>query len=751
MVQLPNEKPADRSDKSFEDNHDSALNGSPVADVDFLNFVGSAESRNQVFMGAIQRTSWQRSIKAYRSEHPPQSKYWTEAYKNRTKLFRPKTRTAVRKNMASAAAAFFSNADVVSIKAQFDDDPVKLASAAVLHELLNYRLNRTTAKSGTPWFMTCMGANQDSQIHGICISKQYWEYETVSRETDQPMVDGVGQPVLDEDGEPRTEKVDKEVLVKDRPMILLMPPENVMVDPAAPWFDPAQGSGYFIAMHPMTIDECKTMLANPGKGNEQWIEVNDDVLRQASQDYATKGVRLARGGGTDRYDNRTDDQGNDSGIVWMYENFFRVRGEDYHFWSVGRRAYASKVRRTIEAYPEQLGERPYVYGYGQIEAHQTFPMSAVEAWLQMQMEINEQVNLSIDIMKQRLSPIATVTQGSMFDWKQLQKRGGPDATIIVRKQDDLNFVTPPDGGATPYTEMAHLNGDFDDLSGTMSGGSVANNRQMNETVGGMRLLNGAANSVTEYDLRVFAQSWAEPTLRQTVRLIQYYETDETAFAIAGQKAKMLERFGVSSITDQDLMHEVTLSVNVGIGASDPFQRLQKLQSGLQMIAQGGQFMKGLVRLVPEPFIREVMGAVGYTDGLRFFEIKEDQPSMMQLQMMMKMALEQAKLDTQMKIAQARDQTQADVWHQRALVQLLDTIIAGMQDTQAIQTEAILGAQRYIHDNLVQQLLKLPTAADSVMPPAFSGAQPGPPGAAGQPTAPSTGPIQLPPFATGAQQ
>ena len=719
MVQFPNDKPPDHSDESAgmmanraaalgPDKIDGAADKVPLdADgdpIDLLRYVSMAEARNQVFMGAIQRTSWMRSIKAYRSEHPAESKYWTEPFKNRTKLFRPKTRTAVRKNMATAAAAFFSNSDVVTIRAQFDDDPVKLASAEVLHQLLNYRLDRTTVKSGTPWFLTLMGAVQDAQIHAICVSKQYWEYQTVQRSQRVVMLDDMGVPVLGEDGMPAMEEQPYDKIVRDRPMTLLIPPENVMVDPAAPWYDPAQLSSYFIAMHPMTIDEAKTMLRNPGKGNEQWIEVDDASLKQASEDYTTKGVRLARGGGTDRYDNRTDDQGTDSGIVWMYENFFRVGGEDYHFWSVGRRAYASRVRLTEEAYPEQHGERPYVYGFGALEAHQTFPMSPVESWLQMQNEMNEQVNLSIDIMKQSLSPIAKVVQGTMFDWKQLQKRGGPDATIIVRKQEDLKFQQPPPPNGTSYVEMAHLNGDFDDLSGTTSGGSVANNRQMNETVGGMRLLTASNNAVTEFDLRVFGKTWAEPTVRQLVRLEQYYESDEVALAIAGQKAKLWEKFGVSQLNDQDLMHEVEVMVNVGIGASDPMQRLAKLSQGMDMLMKLAPTFKGRVFVKPERAIHEVMGAMGFNDGLSFFDIQEDQPSMMQLQMMVKMALEKAKLDAQIKAAEIHGESSIEAWRQRSVVQIIDTILKQMGDVQAIQTDALMGAQRYIHDTLVDNIV-----------------------------------------------
>ena len=57
----------------------------------------------------------------------------------------------------------------------------------------------------------------------------------------------------------------------------------------------------------------------------------------------------------------------------LQENFLRISGIDYHWWSVGRHAYISKVRTTREAYPHLDGERPYVMGVAQIDTHRVFP------------------------------------------------------------------------------------------------------------------------------------------------------------------------------------------------------------------------------------------------------------------------------------------------------------------------------------------------------------------------------------------
>jgi hypothetical protein len=608
MADATNATAPDRGDTAAAFETNAAAAG---AEVDFLAILSAAEIRNQTFIGAIQRNSWQQSIKAFHSQHPVDSKYRTDAYRNRTKLFKPKTRAAVRKNLASAASALFSNTDVVSVKAQYDDNPVKLASAKVIHELLNYRLDRTTARAGIPWFLIAMGACLDGQLQGICVSKQLWEFETVDEihatTIVESVVDPVSQePIFGEDGLPltqsREERVTKTRRTKDRPMSINMPPENVICDLAAPWYDPVQGGDYWSVVHPMTISQAKTMLKNPGKSGEAWLPVTDEQLEATSQDYTAKGVRLARGKGTDRLDNRGDADPAAGkvkhGIVFMYENFCRVDGVDYHYWSVGTRVYASKVRKTEEAYPEQFGDRPYTMGYAALETHQLFPMSPVEAWRPLQNELNDQTNLRIDILKQALSPPLKVRQGTIFDWKQVQRRGGPDATVVVAKMDDLEYLQPPSPTGASMAEMNYMSADFDELSGSFSTSSVQTNRSLNETVGGMRLMSGAANGVTEFDLRVWTETWVEPTLRQIVRLEQYYEDDQTILAICSQRAKM-ERFGVEQITDEDLMEEVSLRVNVGSGATDPMQRIQKLAAGLQILGTAAPFFDRPTKLNAE--------------------------------------------------------------------------------------------------------------------------------------------------------
>jgi hypothetical protein len=605
----------------------------------FLEISRAAEDRDQTFKGAMQRARWQRAISQTQNKHFGDSKYNSKTFNNRSKVFRPKTLSALRKNLASAAAALFSTNDAVVVKAEHDSDPIKNASAAVLQELLHYRLDRTSVKSGLPWFLVCMGAKRQIDTYGVCYSKQYWEYEEVQEDsvdeiTEQHVYLDTGEPVLDEEtGQPkvskRYEKNSKKHVTKDRPMVMLFSPDNVVIDPAAPWYDPTQSSAYLGLRYPMTIGDAKVFMSNAGKGKEEWLDIPDALLFQASEEYTSKGVRAARGDGIDRYDDsyRTSPgTGFESNIVWLYEWFMRVKGVDYHFWTVGTIAYASKIRTTRQAYPEQMGDRPVCGGYGSIEPDEIYPMAAVTAWEQMQTELNDLVNLRLDNLKQALSPIAKVKQGATFDFKQLQARSGQDVTIQVKSMDDLEFDRPPDVAGSAYQETALLNNDFDDLSGVFAQSSLQSNRQLNETVGGLRLLSGTANAVTEFDLRVWVETWVEKVVRQLLRLEQMWENDQVVLTVCGNRAKMFERFGINQITDQDLLHEASVKVNVGIGSADPMQKMTKLASAFQMLSGMAPFFSKKVMIKPEEVIKEVMGPAGYNDGLRFFEITEIDPS-----------------------------------------------------------------------------------------------------------------------------
>jgi hypothetical protein len=245
-------------------------------------------------------------------------------------------------------------------------------------------------------------------------------------------------------------------------------------------------------------------------------------------------------------------------------------------------------------------------------------------------------------------------RGANVDLRSLLHNVPGGAVMTDNPNEDVKIVETPDVTSSAYAEQDRINMDFDELTGTFSSSSVSSNRKLNETVGGMTILNDGANAITEYQLRVFTETWVEPVLRQLVKLEQFYETDETILALAAHKAELFQRFGTDQVTDQLLMQEVTVRVNVGMGATNPQQKVEKFLFGLQAVAQ---LPTAAMRLKEDEIIGEVFGSLGYRDGSRFFKSEEEMQEQManQPQPPEDPTLAKAQMDAEIK----REQMQLD--------------------------------------------------------------------------------------------
>ena len=92
------------------------------------------------------RNGLEKDLRQFQGKHSSDSKYVSDAYKSRSRLFRPKTRGALRKNEAIAAEAFFSTLDNVSITTDNEKDKRKLAPADETQPPVEWRLQTTLAR-----------------------------------------------------------------------------------------------------------------------------------------------------------------------------------------------------------------------------------------------------------------------------------------------------------------------------------------------------------------------------------------------------------------------------------------------------------------------------------------------------------------------------------------------------------------------------------------------------------------------------
>ena len=631
------------------------------------------------------RSVWADGYNAYRNQHSAKSTYQSARWRGRSKIHRPKMRSFVRKSAAALANALFASSDVIGVEAQNPLSPESMASAAVNKSLLEYRLDRKNGKSGVPWFQTVVGAHNDAIITGLCVSKQFWEYRSVETgKTKKVPLPGPNGKPLTVGGKPLMVDQKEVKIVRDRPMVQLFPPELVLRDPGADWLDQAQESSFIGLMYPMTIGDAEAMIRDSQSKttHTKWRKLDRAALTAARLQIDSAGVRNAREGTTsDRIDQSNSAQ-QEFHRIWLIEWFIRWRGEEWHYWTAGISQMLSDPVPLEQAYPAFGGERPIVIGVTSIEPHKADPMSQVASLLPLQDEINALVNLRIDGVKETLRPLAMVKKGSLIDISAIQNRSGDSAVYVTNPREDVQFDRPSNIGQEAYMEMAQLNVDFDDVAGQFNGGTVQTNRQLNETVGGMKMLNASANTVADFDTRCFIETWVEPVLRQLVRLEQYYEDDVVILALAGEKAELYKRYGVDKITNDLLDRELSVTVSAGIGTADPTAKLGKFQQALA-VAVGALGPELAMRMKQDAVFDEVFGNAGYRDATaRFLHPGDNEDPRIKK---MKEAMDQAMAEVEDQTAEREnklEQKRIDV-----AGEIVNTIISNEQQMLAGQQAA----------------------------------------------------------------
>jgi len=596
---------------------------------DFLALARDAYESSESYVDSFLRDQWEAGLKQWQGKHPTNSKYNAESYQGKSKLFRPRTRAVIRKNEASAAAAFFSTNDVVNIEPIDDSNDADLLTAEIVDGMVNYRLQNTI-----PWFMILNGAYQSAQVHGQVCSYQYWKFENG----------------------------------KDEPCIDLRPIENIRIDPAADWIDPVNSSPYIIDLIPMYVGDIEQRMkqVDDKTGEPAWIEADEKTLLSASNEYYDS-TRMQR---EDRDDSKssTHSTNNKFSTAWVRRNIIRVDGQDWVFYTLGSEHLLSEPKMLEEVY--FTGERPYVMGCAVLEAHKTYPSSVCDLTRDVQTEINDVTNQRMDNVKLVLNKRYFARRGAQVDLRSLTRNVSGSVTLMNDPEQDVKIQSTPDVTSSSFNEQDRLNLDFDDLAGTFSGSSVQANKSLNETVGGMQMMSEGANQLGEYQLRTFVETWVEPVLKQLVKLELRHETDTTVLAIAGKKSKTFLKYGFSEVTDDMLDGNLVVSVNVGTGATNPQSQVERFFFGMNSLAGvlGEQFTQ---TIDTEEVINEVFGKLGYKDGQRFFKNEDDEqnPEVMQLQQMVQQLQQQL-------------ESKWDPAEQAAKISKLDA------ETQRIKNEAV---------------------------------------------------------------
>ncbi len=585
------------------------------------------------FVESSLKAQWEKDERAFQGRHPAGSKYLSDAFRGRTRLFRPKTRTMIRQGDANLAQSFFSNEDVLTVRPYDETNKMQKASADIHKELLQYRLTTPNPKVGIPWFLITIGANQDAQKYGCVASKQYWDYKERIDTIEVPVVDPeTQQPMIGQDGQPLIQKKEKRTVIRDKPCVDLIPIENLRIDRTAHWYDPINTSPFVIILSPMYIHEVERRMntIDPKTGQQQWFPLSRSELKASATRQSWDSTRTQREG--NREDSTDSEIAVDEySIIWVHENIVQWNDRDWVFYTAGINHLLSNPMPLEEVYRHASdGNRPIVMGYCLLETNKIYPSSKPKITEALQREANDIVNLRLDNVKLALNKRFLVKRGRQVDLRSLMRNVPGSITLVTDIEKDVDVLETKDVTSSAYQEQNLLNVDFDDIAGMFTPGTVATNRRLNETVGGLQLLSGASNLLSEMDLRVFTETWAEPVLRQLVQMERHYETDTVLLATAGQKARIFQRYGINTINDELLSQDLMVKVNVGLGATDPMQRLNKIRVAAETV--GAIFGDKLNEFMnAEEILNEIFAPLGFRDGSRFFDFKGQNPTVIMLQ------------------------------------------------------------------------------------------------------------------------
>lgn len=609
----------------------------------WLRLAQSAFYASTSYVDTNYRKTWEDSIRAFNNEHPSDSKYNQSAYDKRSKVYRPKARTIIRKNEAAAAAAFFSNMDVVSVTPQDQSSKVEAASAAVMKELLQYRLTKSI-----PWYLIVLGGLQDAQTMGAVAAELKWEYRERKQEVQpEPEVEPApedkeypdqaqlprGAVMVTEEGQlteqpmqppeqaASTPVVNPNVIV-DQPRVELIPLENIRIDPAANWMDPVNSSPYVIHIKPMYVQDVKSKIEAG-----EWLQHDDDAIMAATQ-YTADSTRAARQKGRDDPTSSDNAPVDDYAIVWVQRHIHRKDDEDWEFYTLSDQSLLSEPRLLSEVVLH--GVRPYVIGNCVLETHKIMPTSIPQLGKGLLDEANEVSNQRMDNVKLVLNKKWFVKRGREADVAGLIRNVPGGVVMLDDPEKDVREINWPDVTQSAFQEHVGINAELDELFGNFNPAAIMMNGPGNSPARNMAMLSNASGTLVEYLIRTYVETFVQPVLRQLVQMEQAYETDQVVMKIAAKRAKIFQRYNIDQPTDDLLKAELTLTVNVGMGATDPMQKLQKLLLGV------GKYVEMLEHPTPGVDMveigKEIFGLLGYSDGSRFFQTDNPQVAVLQQQL-----------------------------------------------------------------------------------------------------------------------
>lgn len=595
MAPWEKEKSKGRDDREEDDEDDD--------EVDWTKRAQDAFRTSTDFFDSNYRKQLEDSLRAFNNQHSSDSKYNSETFKKRSNLFRPKTRTVMRKNEAALCAALFSNLDLIEVTAANPSEAEEIASADTMQQVLQERLTVTM-----PWYKFSIGSMQDAQNQGLVICHSYWKYSGYMS------------------------KAGKWIVKDDKPVQELVAMENFRFDPSAAWYDIVNTSPYLIHLIPMYVGDVLDRMRYPDAKGQKWkrytkaeiascTETSDESTRYARTNMSQDAAQQPR-------------EVTDYDVVWVHRHIHRHRGEDYEFYMLGSKYMLTEAEPLTDNV--WFGERPYVIGCAVLETHKAAPSSLATLIKPLQDEANDIDNMLTDNMKFILNKGHLVRRGANVDTGSLVRNVPGRVTMVNDIEKDVKELNWPDLPQSAFEQKNRNDADLDSLAGSFNPMTLQQSRTPRESFRTLNAVQSPAMMMTEYTLMTLVQTFLLPVLRQLVLLEQYYETDQVLLSIAGKKAQIMQRFGVNQVTDAILEKKMAVNVNLGMGATDPSTKQQRLNGALMTYSQ--LCAKPAPGLDLKEVGKELFALAGYRDAMRFFG--DADPEKAKMQMMIKKLMEE---------------------------------------------------------------------------------------------------------------
>jgi len=252
----------------------------------------------------------------------------------------------------------------------------------------------------------------------------------------------------------------------------------------------------------------------------------------------------------------------------------------------------------------------------------------------LQDETNEIANQRIDNVKFVLNKKWFVKRGKEADVNGLIRNVPGGVVMLDDPNEDVREINWPDVTGSSFQEHQTLSLEMDELLGSFNPAALMIAGANNSPAKNMQMVSNSSGTLTEYLIRTYVETFVQPVLRMLMLLEQKYETDQVVLAFAGKRAELFQRFGIDQVTDELLEKELTLTVNVGMGATDPNAKLNRFIAGIT--AYTAVISRPAPGLNVAEVGKEIFAHLGYADGARFTTV--DNPQVLQLQQQLQQAM-----------------------------------------------------------------------------------------------------------------